>query len=95
MAKRRIRRTYCSRGRLLNMHDCLREGVVRRVDMRAYISGQAEGFYQDESARLGITKSGLAGLVLEAVAVRGLLGEVLGPTILDAANHGATDAVNH
>jgi hypothetical protein len=90
---RRRRRTNCSRGRLLDMHDGIRAGVSRRVDMRAYISRAADDYFEARANALGITKSGLAGLVLEAAAVGDLAAAILDLPIISNVqeNRNATD----
>jgi len=45
--------------------------------MRAYISRPADDYFDARARALGITKSGLAGLVLEAVSVGDLVAAIL------------------
>lgn len=77
MAGKRKRRTNCSRGRLLNLHDTIRPGISRKVEMRAYISREADAYFEEKANALGITKSGLAALILESVAVGDLASRML------------------
>lgn len=83
----RVRRTDCSRGILLALHDHVRPGVRHKVHMGVYVSREADADLIQRAAGVGITKSGLAALIIEAATAHGLIDFILDDPTLSTCRH--------
>ena len=74
---RRLRRNQGLRGRVLDLHDCVRLGVKRRNEISIWISDETHQALIAKAQAIGITKSGLAALIVETVFADSIVDAVL------------------